>query len=269
MIPGLFFSFEESQSEILRNMASVSLDLAGWIERGLLHFRCERPTTLGLEDHLATMRRVVERIAPTLVVIDPVSSLSRGTSMSDVSAMLTRQIYYLKSAGITTVMTSLTEGGNDLEHTELSISSLVDTWLLPITMRSSGERNRGLYVLKSRGMAHSNQVREFLLSSEGVSVVPVYMGPDGVLVGSARAAAETAEADLRSGAQQETSQLADAMELRRKAVQTRVASIWADFEAEEALTARQLAASKKREEALRAARLEQGRQRTVKPEDAP
>src|SRR5450631_852388 len=265
----LFFSFEESQSEILRNMASVSLDLAGRVDRGLLHFHYERPTTLGLEDHLATMRRVVEQVAPTLVVIDPVSSLSRGTSRGDVSAMLTRQIHYLKSAGITAVMTSLTEGGNDLEHTELSISSLVDTWLLAITMQTSGERNRGLYVLKSRGMAHSNQIREFLISSEGVSVVPVYMGPDGVLTGSARAAAEAVEADLGLGAEQGSSQLAEAMELRRRAVQTRVASMWADFEAEEALTARQLTASKKREQALRAARLEQGRQRTVKPEDGP
>jgi circadian clock protein KaiC len=263
----LFFSFEESQSEIMRNMASVSLDLAGWVDRGLLHFYCERPTTLGLEDHLAAMRRQVDQVAPTLVVIDPVSSLSRGTSRGDVSAMLTRQIYYLKLAGITAVMTSLTEGGNDLEHTELSISSLVDTWLLAITMQDSGERNRGLYVLKSRGMAHSNQIREFLLSSQGVSVVPVYMGPDGVLTGSARAAAEAVETDLGSGAEQESSQLADAMGLRRKALESRVASMWADFEAEEALTARQLTASKKREQALRAARLEQGRQRTVKPED--
>ena len=265
----LFFSFEESQSEIMRNMASVSLDLAGWVDRGLLYFHCERPTTQGLEDHLATMRRLVEAIVPTLVVIDPVSSLSRGTSKNDVSAMLTRQIHYLKLAGITAVMTSLTEGGNDLEHTELSISSLVDTWLLAITMQTSGERNRGLYVLKSRGMAHSNQIREFLLSSAGVSLVPVYMGPDGVLTGSARAAAEAVEADLGLGAEHEASQLAEAMELRRKAVQTRVASMWADFEAEEALTARQLTASRKGKEDLRAARLEQGRQRTVKPEDEP
>jgi circadian clock protein KaiC len=265
----LFFSFEESQSEIMRNMASVSLDLAGWVDRGLLYFHCERPTTLGLEDHLAIMRRLVEQVVPTLVVIDPVSSLSRGTSRGDVSAMLTRQIYYLKSAGITAVMTSLTEGGNDLEHTELSISSLVDTWLLAITMQTSGERNRGLYVLKSRGMAHSNQIREFLLSSEGVSLVPVYMGPDGVLTGSARAAAEAVDADLGPRAERESSQLADAMGLRRKALESRVASMWADFEAEESLTARQLTASKKREQVLRAARLEQGRQRSVKPEDEP
>ena len=263
----LFFSFEESQSEIMRNMASVSLDLAGWVDRGLLHFHCERPTTQGLEDHLATMRRLVEAIVPTLVVIDPVSSLSRGTSMGDVSAMLTRQLYYLKSAGITAVMTSLTEGGNDLEHTELSISSLVDTWLLAITMQTSGERNRGLYVLKSRGMAHSNQIREFLLSSQGVSLVPVYMGPDGVLTGSARAAAEAVETGVGLGAEQESTQLAEAMELRRKALEARMASLWADFEAEESQTARQITATKKREDALRAARLEQGRQRTVKPED--
>ena len=265
----LFFSFEESQSEILRNMASVSLDLAGWIERGLLHFYCERPTTLGLEGHLATMQRLVEQVAPTLVVIDPVSSLSRGTSMTDVSAMLMRQIYYLKLAGITAVMTSLTEGGSDLEHTELNVSSLVDTWLLTITMQSSGERNRGLYVLKSRGMAHSNQIREFLISSEGVSVVPVYMGPNGVLTGSARAAAEAVETGVGLGAEQESTQLAEAMELRRKAVETRVASMWADLEAEESQTARRITETKKREDALRAARLEQGRQRTVKPEDGP
>jgi len=265
----LFFSFEESQSEILRNMASVSLDLAGWVERGLLHFHCERPTNLGLEDHLANMQRLVERFSPNLGVIDPVSSLSRGTSMTDVSAMLMRQIYYLKLASITALMTSLTESGGDLEHTELNISSLVDTWLLAITMQSSGERNRGLYVLKSRGMAHSNQIREFLLSSEGVRLVPVYMGPDGVLTGSARAAAEALDEGVGPGAEQESSQLADAMELRRKAVKTRMASMWADFEAEESLTARQITAIKKREEALRAARLEQGRQRTVKPEDEP
>jgi len=265
----LFFSFEESESEILRNMASVSLDLAGWVERGLLHFHCQRPTTLGLEDHLATMRRKVDQIAPTLVVIDPVSSLSRGTSQLDVSAMLMRQIYYLKSAGITAVMTSLTEGGDDLEHTELNISSLVDTWLLTITMPSSGERNRGLYVLKSRGMAHSNQIREFLLSSEGVGLVPVYIGPDGVLTGSARAAAEAAQAATEQGWARESAELTEALELRRRAVETEVASLWADFEAEENRSRRRIQAGKKGEEALRLSRLEQGRQRTVKPEDGP
>jgi hypothetical protein len=152
---------------------------------------------------------------------------------------------------------------------DLSISSLVDTWLLAITMQDSGERNRGLYVLKSRGMAHSNQIREFLLSSEGVRIVLVYMGPDGVLTGSARAAAEAVGTGVGLGAGQESTQLAEAMELRGKALDARMASMWADFEAEESQTARQITATKKREDALLAARLEQGRQRTVKPEDRP
>jgi circadian clock protein KaiC len=261
----LFFSFEESQSEIMRNMASVSLDLAGWVDRGLLHFYCERPTTLGLEDHLAAMRRQVDQVAPTLVVIDPVSSLSRGTSRGDVSAMLTRQIYYLKSAGITAVMTSLTEGGNDLEHTELSISSLVDTWLLAITMQTSGERNRGLYVLKSRGMAHSNQIREFLLSEAGVDVVPVVVGAEGVLTGSARIAEESAERTAARGFSRESEELARAMESRRESVDAHVAALRADFAAEERLTRRLIQASEQRQEAVRLDRLAQGRRRTVKP----
>jgi circadian clock protein KaiC len=136
-------------------------------------------------------------------------------------------------------------------------------------MKGNGERNRGLYVLKSRGMAHSNQIREFLLSSEGVSLVPVYIGPDGVLTGSMRAAAEAVEAGVALGAEEESSRVSEAMDLRRKAVEQRVASIWADFEAEESLTVRQITETKNREDALRAARMEQARQRTVKPEDGP
>jgi len=262
----LFFSFEESQAEVLRNMASVSLDLSGWMEQGLLHFHGERPTTLGLEDHLASMQRLIQRVAPTMVVIDPVSSLSRSSSAFDVSAMLMRQIYYLKAAGITAVMTSLNEGGSELERTEMNISSLVDTWLLTVTLAGSGERNRGLYVLKSRGMAHSNQIREFLLSDEGVSLVPVFMGPEGVLTGSARAAQEAAEAGVELELAQESSDLAGALELRRQSLEKHVAALRADFEAEESLTEQRILASKKRESAVRLARLEQGRRRTGKPE---
>jgi circadian clock protein KaiC len=258
----LYFSFEESEDEILRNMASVSLDLTGWMEQGLLHFHCERPTTLGLEDHLATMQRIIRLTAPGLVVIDPVSSLSRG-------AMLMRLIYYLKNAGITAVMTSLTEGGTELERTELNISSLVDTWVLAVTMTGSGERNRGLYVLKSRGMAHSNQIREFLISDVGVKVVPVYVGPEGVLTGSARVAQEAIEADIELGSGDESSDLAAALELRREALETRLAALRADFSAEEKLTEREIKTSRKREEILRLSRLEQARQRTVKPKTEP
>src|SRR5665647_2475122 len=145
--------------------------------RDRLHFHCERSTTLGVEARLATMQRLIQQIAPTLVVIEPVSSLSSGTDGPDASAMIVRQIHYLKSAGITAVLTSLTEASTGEASTgEVStgevntqyISSLVDTWVLVRTLEGSGERNRGLYVLKSRGMAHSNQIREFILSDKGV-----------------------------------------------------------------------------------------------------
>src|SRR5665647_1061958 len=141
----LFFSFEESESEIFRNMDSVGLGLRGWAEQGLLYFHCERPTTRGLEDHLATMQRRIQEVHPSLVVIDPVSSLARGASVFDVSTVLMRQVYYLKAAGITVVMTVL-KGEAGGEQTLLNISSLVDTSLELVMLESLGERNRGLYV---------------------------------------------------------------------------------------------------------------------------
>jgi circadian clock protein KaiC len=265
----LFFSFEESESQIYRNMASVGLDLAGWVERGLLHFQCERSTTFGLEGHLAMMQRLIQMFAPALVVIDPVSSLARGATAFDVSAMLMRQVYYLKAAGITAVMTVLNEEGG-LEQAIINISSLVDTSLEVVMLSAFGERNRGLYVLKSRGMAHSNQIREFLLSDTGVDVVPVVVGTEGVLTGSARIAAESAERATAQGLTLESEELARALERRRESVESHVATLQADFAAEERLTQRLIKASKQRQEAFRADRLAQGRRRTVRaPDDEP
>ncbi len=260
----LFFGFEESRAEIVRNMASMGLDLTGWEEQGLPHFHCERPTTFGLEDHLATMQRLIQEFTPKVVVIDPVSSLTRGATPFDVSAMLMRQIYYLKSAGITAVMTVLNEQGA-LEHPIQSISSLVDTWVQVVMLEAFGERNRGLYVLKSRGMAHSNQIREFLLSGSGVDVVPVVVGPDGVLTGSARVAAESAARATAHGLTQESEELARALERRRESVESHVAALQADFGAKESLTRRLIETNERREDAVRLDRLEQGRQRSVKP----
>jgi circadian clock protein KaiC len=260
----LFFGFEESQAEIERNMASIGLDLTGWQEQGLLHFHCERPTTFGLEDHLATMQRLIQKFNPRLVVIDPVSSLARGATPFDVSALLMRQIYYLKSAGITAVMTMLNEQGG-LEHPIQSISSLVDTWVQVVMLEAFGERNRGIYVLKSRGMAHSNQIREFLLSDSGVEMIPVVVGPDGVLTGSARVAAESAERATAQGLSRESEELARALERRRGSVESHVAALQADFGAEESLTQRLIETSERAQEAVRRDRLEQGRQRSVRP----
>jgi circadian clock protein KaiC len=265
----LFFSFEESESEIHRNMASVGLDLAGWVEQGLLHFHCERPTTRGLEDHLAMMLRMIQAVEPALVVIDPVSSLARGATAFDVSAMLMRQVYYLKSAGITAVMTLLT-GEGALVESLVNISSLVDTSLELVILSAVGERNRGLYVLKSRGTAHSNQVREFVFSDSGVDVVPVVVGRDGVLTGSARIAAESAERATAEGLSLESEDLARALEHRRESVDAHVSTMRADFAAEERLTQRLIEASKQRLDAEQLDRLAEGRRRTVRnPENEP
>jgi circadian clock protein KaiC len=260
----LYFSFEESQAEIERNMSSVGLGMARWVEQGLLHFHCERPTTRGLEDHLATMQRLTQELAPKLVVIDPVSSLARGATPFDVSSMLLRQIYFLKSAGITAVMTVLNEESG-LEHPIQSISSLVDTWLQVVVLETFEERNRGLYVRKARGMAHSNQIREFLLSNDGVSLVPVFVGAQGVLTGSARVAAESTERATALKLSQESEELARHLERRRESVEAHVAELRADFTAEESLTQRLIETSQRRQEAVRLDRLEQSRQRTTNP----
>jgi len=265
----LFFSFEESEAEINRNMASIGLDLARWVDRGLLHYHCERPTTRGLEDHLAMMQQLIQEKAPTLVVIDPVSSLARGATAFDVSAMLMRQVYYLKAAGITAVMTVLTDE-KELAQSIINISSLVDTSLELVVLTALGERNRGLYVLKSRGTAHSNQIREFLLSDTGIEVVPVVIGENGLLTGSARIAAESAERVSAEGMSLESEELARALEERRESVDAHVATLRDDFVAEERLTQRLIAASEQRQDALRLDRLAQGRRRTVRrPEDEP
>jgi circadian clock protein KaiC len=265
----VFFSFEESESEIHRNMASIGLDLNGWVDAGLLQFHCERPTTRGLEDHLSMMQRLIQERAPSLVVVDPVSSLARGASAFDVSAMLMRQVYYLKAAGITAIMTVLT-GESGLQQPVTNISSLVDTSLEVVMLSGLGERNRGLYVLKSRGMAHSNQIREFLISDSGVDVVPVVIGAHGVLTGSARIAAESAERAHAEGVILESEELARALRRRRETVDAHVATLRADFEAEAGLTQRLIESSENRQEAVRQDRLAQGRRRTVKddPESA-
>jgi circadian clock protein KaiC len=265
----MFFSFEESESEIHRNLASVGMDLARWVDGGLLHFHCERPTTRGLEDHLAMMQRLIQEVMPTLVVIDPVSSLARGATAFDVSAMLMRQVYYLKSAGITAVMTVLTDE-SELAQSIINISSLVDTSLELAILTALGERNRGLYVLKSRGTAHSNQIREFVLSDAGIEVVPVVIGAEGLLTGSARIAAESTERASAQGMSRESAELARALEDRRESVDAHVATLRADFAAEERLSQRLIEASEQRQEAVRLDRLAQGRRRTARnPENEP
>ena len=189
----LYIAFEESQPQLLRNMRSIGLDLEPWVKKGLLHIQANRPTLNGLEMHLASIHKQVEAFRPQLVVVDPITSfISTGTA-SDVSSMMMRLVDYLKARETTALFTNLNHAGNSLDQSEVDIASLIDTWFLLRDIELNGERNRGLYILKSRGMAHSNQIREFLLTDHGVELTEVYLGPEGVLTGSSRLAQEAKE----------------------------------------------------------------------------
>lgn len=198
----LVFAFEESRDQIVRNMRSVGIDLRRHLESGLLRIETSRPSFYGLEMHLAQIHRLVAEFGPASVIIDPISNL--GDTL-DASAMLLRVVDFLKSSGITAMFVNLTSGRSALEATDVGVSSLIDTWLVLRDIEAGGERNRGLYVIKSRGMRHSNQIREFVITSQGIDLLPVYAGPEGVLTGSLRAsqeAREKAEAALREQEQE-------------------------------------------------------------------
>lgn len=190
----ILFLFEESASQIIRNMRSIGIDLDQWVKKGLLAIHAMRPTIYGLEAHLDAMHNLTNQFKPSVVVMDPVTNLSCGADTDEVKSMLVRLIDFFKTQQITTFFTSLTSGDRSPETSDVGISSLMDTWLLVRDIESNGERNRVLYVLKSRGMAHSNQVREFKLTAHGVELLDVYLGPGGVLTGTARVAQEAREA---------------------------------------------------------------------------
>jgi circadian clock protein KaiC len=188
--PALYCSFEESPDQIIRNMRSIGYDLDTWRKAGRLQFHSVRPSLYGLEMHLATLHKLVEEFKPRAVVLDPITNMLSIGDSPEVKAMLTRLIDFLKNRGITAVFTSLTAGGHDLDQSEVGVSSLMDAWLLVRMQETNGERNRLLYVLKSRGMAHSNQMREFLLTDAGIQLRDVYVGPGAVFTGSSRLAQE-------------------------------------------------------------------------------
>jgi circadian clock protein KaiC len=228
----VYFALEEPQGQIVRNMRSIGIDLAKWVKRGKLHFHAARPTVFGLEQHLVTMHKIVEEVKPRAVIIDPISSLANTGDPLDVRAMSVRLFDFLKMHGITAVLTYLSNPAA-LETTELGISSLIDTWLQVRDLEHDGERNRALYVMKSRGMRHSNQVREFLISDEGIDLVDVYVGTGGVLTGSARTARariDDAEAEDRRRAIEERRQ---DLEARRVATRSQIEALEAQLAREE------------------------------------
>ena len=267
----LYFAFEESLGQFVRNMRSIGLDLQPWIDKDLLRFHASRPSEYGLEMHLAMMNREMDHFGPSVMVIDPVSNLTSAGTLADSRAMLTRLLDLLKMRQITTLMTNLTTGGGrSTEVTEIGISSVVDNWLLVRDVELSGERNRVMYVLKARGTAHSNQVREFLLTDRGIQLLPAYVGASGVLTGSARLAQETRERAEAVALEQQLEQRRRERALEKARVELQIAALRAQLEEDQRDTARGIdleAATEIRREDDRAA---MARSRRVKaPEKKP
>jgi circadian clock protein KaiC len=256
----IYFAFEESQDQIIRNMCSVGLDLGRWVEHGLLVFRCVRPTLLGLEGHLLAVQDLVESFDPAIIVMDPISDLVGAGRGGSVTAMLTRQVDFLKARGVTAMFTNLASE-SQREATDQLVASLIDTGLLVRTLEGNGEHNRVLSVLKSRGMAHSNQVREFLLTDRGIELADVYVGPQGVLTGSARSAQEAKELSESVTRQEDLQQRRANLDRERAAVEARVAVLWREFEDESAAVNRLLSRGAAGREEGAEQRLEQGRLR--------
>jgi circadian clock protein KaiC len=230
----LYFAFEESCSQIVRNMGSIGIDLQPFLDGNLLQIHAARPTLSGLEMHLATMLKDIARFNPQVVVIDPVNSFVTVGNENDVKLMLLRLVDALKLKQITGFFTSLNTGGDAMEQTDIAISSLIDTWLLVRDMESGGERNRGLYILKSRGMPHSNQIREFSLTAQGIELRDAYIGPAGVLTGSARLAQEAQERASQILSDQEIQRKQVELNCKREAMEAQILAIRAQFAAQEA-----------------------------------
>lgn len=242
----LYFAFEESEKQVIRNMRSIGIDLAFWVEKGLLQIHAMRPTMFGLEMHLLSIYRMVEEFRPSAVIIDPISNFIASGTLLDVKAMLVRLIDFLKMNQVTAMLTCLTSS-TTLEDSEVNISSLIDTWIQVRNFESGGERNLGLYVLKSRGMAHSNQVREFVITSKGIDLVNIELGPDGVLIGSARlaqAALDEEESQLRKHA---IERLQRSVECKRSALQAQISVLQSELSSQEEELQQRIAEEQQRE----------------------
>ncbi len=229
----LYLSFEESPAQIKRNMKSIGLDLARYEDKGLLRFVATRPTFYGLEMHLTEIHKIVKTFEPSTVVIDPISNFIAAGSEKEAAAMLLRLVDFLKMNGITAVFVNLTTGQVNQEETDMGISSLIDTWILLRDIELAGERNRGMYVLKSRGTAHSNQIREFVIDEHGIDLRDVYVGPEGVLTGSSRIQQEAREAAAKRARQLEADGRRRALDRKRAALEAQILALQAAFDAEE------------------------------------
>jgi circadian clock protein KaiC len=246
----LYFAFEESQNQIIRNMHSIGINLGQWVEQGLLQFQNARATLYGLEMHLVVMHKAIDNFNPSCVVIDPISNLIATASEAEVKSMMSRMIDYLKMKQITALCTDLTTTNNNQERYGINISSLMDTWLLLQILEARGERNRGLYILKSRGMAHSNQVREFILSDEGIQLRDVYIGLSGVLTGSSRDNQEAKDLAEALDCQQLIEMRQRDIERKKLAIEAQILALNTQFESEKDDLTRLINKEKLRNETL-------------------
>ena len=262
----LYFAFEESQNQIIRNMHSIGIDLSQWVELGLLQFQNARATLYGLEMHLVVMHKAIDQFNPSCVVIDPISNLIATASESEVKSMMSRMIDYLKMKQITALCTDLSSISGNPERAEINISSLMDTWLLLQILEARGERNRGLYVLKSRGMPHSNQVREFILGDEGIQLRDAYIGLAGVLTGSARDNQEAKDIAEALDCQQQIELRQRDIERKKLAIEAQILALNTQFEAEKDDLIRLISREKLRNDTLSMDRLAMAK---LKQADAP
>jgi len=255
----LYFAFEESPGQIIRNMRSIGIDLASCLKKGLLQIHSSRATFYGLEMHLALIHKMIQQADPSVVVFDPVGALMQAGTHQDAHAMIVRLIDFLKSRDITAMLVNLTSGGEALERTQVDISSIVDSWLLLRDIELGGERNRAMYVLKSRGMKHSNQLREFLITDRGVDLLDAYIGPEGVLTGSSRVSLEAREKAAMLASQQESERNERNRQRKREALEARIAAMRKEFEIEDSESA--LVAA---QESARSERLQEDRRMMAK-----
>jgi circadian clock protein KaiC len=225
----LFIDFEESRDQVARNMKSIGLNINRWAGNGLLTHEAWRPTQFGIEMHLLRIHKLIEKHKPQCVVIDPITNLMHGSGDKEVYSMMMRLMDFLKNFGITAIFVSLTAGGSKLESSTVGVSSLADTWILLRDIESDGERNRCIYVLKSRGMAHSNQLREFVITAKGIKLIPPYIGPGGVLTGTSRINQEAKEKFAALQRDFEISRKQREVSRKRRALEAQAASLQAEL----------------------------------------
>ena len=257
----LYFSFEEAPKQIIRNMRSIGIILEPWVKKGLLKFKTARSTTFGLEMHLAVIHKEVNDFEPNVVVIDTISNLGSSAGEQEIKGLMSRMIDFMKMRKITALFTDLTHGGASPEATESNISSLMDTWVLIRDIESQGERNRGIFVIKSRGMAHSNQIREFVLTDNGIDLIDVYVGPSEVLTGTARMTRDAEEKANRLLRDQEVLFKRRVLENKRKAFEAQMEKLRAEFMTEEEALKKSIAEAKLRDEAVQEDRNRMGKTR--------